>query len=67
MAGNAFCTDRNPLTALRICLGGVLNREDCARVCKADMRPGMTVLVNGATGTLGVRTVLQRTDGLGAA
>ena len=35
VAGNAFCTDRQPPEGLRICLGGSLNREDCGRAISA--------------------------------
>lgn len=35
VAGSAFSTDRNPPQALRICLGGPLNREDCERALAA--------------------------------
>ncbi|QHJ00957.1 aminotransferase class I/II-fold pyridoxal phosphate-dependent enzyme [Xylophilus rhododendri] len=35
VAGNAFCTDRQPPEGLRICLGGSLTREDCSRAITA--------------------------------
>ncbi len=35
VAASAFSTDRNPPQALRLCLGGPLDREDCARALAA--------------------------------
>jgi len=35
VAGNAFCTDRQPPEGLRLCLGGSLTREDCGRAINA--------------------------------
>ncbi|MDY0748946.1 PLP-dependent aminotransferase family protein [Paucibacter sp. R3-3] len=35
VAGSAFSTDRQPPEGLRLCLGGDLTREDCARALQA--------------------------------
>jgi len=35
VAASAFATDRDPPSALRLCLGGALTREDCVRALRA--------------------------------
>ena len=35
VAASAFCTDRQPAEALRLCLGGALTRDDCGRALQA--------------------------------
>lgn len=37
VAGSAFSTDGEPPEALRLCLGGALNRDDCGRALQAVM------------------------------
>lgn len=38
VSGAAFSTDREPPVALRLCLGGALTRDDCARALHAVVR-----------------------------